>query len=149
MPKFKTLLDSQNKQQKDLLEVIRKQDPRVDKSLLSKMVNYVCLPIPEQAKAICDYFDCEITELYDPSELLLISQLEKPKPEKPKKKKKPIEYNLHVQIERDLADRVFSKENMKRLGFVDKASMIRSYLLQQDRKLARMDAKEKASKNED
>lgn len=113
------------------------------------MVNYVCLPIPEQAKVICDYLDCEITELYDPSELLQISQLEKPKPEKPKPKKKSIEYNLHVQIERDLAEQVFSKENLKRLGFVDKSSMIRSFLLQQARKLARMAAKEKSSKKED
>ncbi len=149
MPNFKSLLDSQKKQQKDLLEVIRKHDPRVDKSLLSKMVNYACLPIPEQAKTICDYFDCEITELYDPSELLQVSQLEKPKPEKPKKKKKSVEYNLHVQIERDLAEQVFSKENLKRLGYVDKSSMIRSLLLQQAKKLDRMDAKEKASKKED
>ena len=149
MPKYKSLLESQDKHQSDLLEAIRLQDQRVDKNLLSKMVNYVCLPIPKQAKAICDYLNCEITELYDPSELPLVSQLEKPKPEKPKKKKKSVEYNLHVQIERDLADRVFSKENMKRLGFVDKASMIRSFILQQDRKLARMAAKEKASKKED
>lgn len=149
MPKYKDMLLSQKKQQKELLQVIRKKDPRVDAWLLSKMANYVCLPIPEQAKVICEYFNCEITELYDPSELLLVSQLEKPKPEKPKQKKKPIEYNLHVQIERDLAEQVFSKENLKRLGFVDKSSMIRSLLLQQAKKLDRMDAKEKASKKED
>lgn len=148
MPNYKTLLTAQKKQQKELLQVIRQKDPRVDARLLSKMVNYVCLPIPEQAKVICEYFNCEITELYDPSELLQISQLEKPKPEKPKSKKKPIEYNLHVQIERDLAEQVFSKENLKRLGYVDKSSMIRSLILQQAKKLDRMDAKEKASKKE-
>ena len=149
MPKYKSLLESQDKHQSDLLEAIRLQDQRVDKNLLSKMVNYVCLPIPKQAKVICDYFDCEITELYDPSELLQISQLEKPKPAKPKPKKKSTEYNLHVQIERDLAEQVFSKENLKRLGFTDKSSMVRSFILQQARKLARMDAKEKSSKKED
>lgn len=149
MPNYKSLLLAQKKQQKELLKAIREKDPRVDVGLLSKMVNYVCLPIPEQAKVICDYFDCEITELYDPSELLQISQLEKPKPAKPKPKKKSTEYNLHVQIERDLAEQVFSKENLKRLGFVDKSSMIRSFILQQARKLARMDAKEKSSKKED
>lgn len=149
MPNYKTLLTAQKKQQKELLQVIRKKDPRVDAGLLSKMANYVCLPIPEQAKVICEYFNCEITELYDPSELLLVSQLEKPKPEKPKQKKKPIEFNLHVQLERDLAEKVFSKENMKRLGYADKSSMIRSFILQQSKKLDRMDAKEKASKKED
>lgn len=148
MPKYKDMLLSQKKQQKELLQAVRKKDPRVDTTLLSKMVNYVCLPIPEQAKVICEYFNCEITELYDPSELLLVSQLEKPKPEKPKSKKKPIEYNLHVQIERDLAEQVFSKENLKRLGYADKSSMIRSLILQQAKKLDRMDAKEKASKKE-
>ncbi len=149
MPNFKSLFDAQGKKQSELRERLKELDPRVDAALVSKIINYICLPIPEHAKAICDYFDCEITELYDPSELLQVSQLEKPKPEKSKKKKKSVEYNLHVQIERDLADRVFSKENMKRLGFVDKASMIRSFILQQDRKLARMDAKEKASKKEE
>ncbi len=149
MPNYKTLLTAQKKQQKELLQAIRQKDPRVDVGLLSKMVNYVCLPIPEQAKVICEYFNCEITELYDPSELLLVSQLEKPKPEKPKQKKKPIEFNLHVQLERDLAEKVFSKENMKRLGYADKSSMIRSFILQQSKKLDRMDAKEKASKKED
>lgn len=149
MPKYKDLLESQGKRQSNLLEAIRKQDPRVDKILLSKMVNYVCLPIPKQAKIICDYLDCEITELYDPAELLLVSQLEKPKPEKPKKKRKPNEFNLNVRIERDLVERVFSKENMRRLGIVDKSSAIRSFILQLDRKLSRMDAKEKASKKED
>lgn len=149
MPKYKDMLLSQKKQQNELLQAVRQKDPRVDVGLLSKMVNYVCLPIPEQAKVICEYFNCEITELYDPSELLLVSLLEKPKPEKRKSKKKPIEYNLHVQIERDLAEQVFSKENLKRLGYVDKSSMIRSLLLQQAKKLDRMDAKEKASKKED
>ena len=149
MPNYKSLLLAQKKQQKELLKAIREKDPRVDVGLLSKMVNYVCLPIPEQAKVICDYFDCEITELYDPSELLQISQLEKAKPAKPKPKKKSIEYNLHVQIERDLAEQVFSKENLKRLGFTDKSSMVRSFILQQARKLARMNAKEKSSKKED
>lgn len=148
MPKYKDMLLSQKKQQKELLQAVRQKDPRVDVRLLSKMVNYVCLPIPEQAKVICEYFNCEITELYNPSELLLVSQLEKPKPEKPKSKKKSIEYNLHVQIERDLAEQVFSKENLKRLGYVDKSSMIRSLILQQAKKLDRMDAKEKASKKE-
>lgn len=144
MPKFKSMLDSQNKQQKDLLEKIRQIDSRVDKSLLSKMVNYVCLPIPEQAKQICEYFNCEITELYDPHELLQISQFEKPKPSKPRKRK-PNEFNLNVRVERDLVERIFSKENMRRLGLVDKSSAIRSYLLSLDSKLTRIIAKEKTS----
>lgn len=149
MPKYKDMLLSQKKQQKELLQAVRQKDPRVDAGLLSKMVNYVCLPIPEQAKVICDYFDCEITELYDSSELLLISQLEKPKPEKPKINRKSTEFNLNVRVERALIERVFSKENMRRLGIVDKSSAIRSFILQLDRKLARMNAKEKASKKED
>ncbi len=150
MPKYKSLLDSQEKHQSDLLEAIKQMDPRVDKNLLSKIVNYVCLPIPEQAKAICDYLNCEITELYDSSELLQVSQLEKPKPTHPKKKRKPNEFNLNVRVERDLVERVFSKENMRRLGIVDKSSAIRSFILQLDRKLQRMEAKEKSSiKKED
>ena len=148
MPNFKSLFDAQGKKQNELRAKLKELDPRVDAALVSKIINYICLPIPEHAKAICEYFNCEITELYDPSELLLVSQLEKPKPEKPKSKKKSIEYNLHVQIERDLAEQVFSKENLKRLGFTDKSSMVRSFILQQARKLERMDAKEKASKKE-
>lgn len=144
MPNFKSLFDAQGKKPNELRAKLKELDSRVDAALVSKIINYICLPIPEHAKAICDYFGCEITELYDPHELLQISQFEKPRPPKPKKRKTN-EFNLNVRVERDLVERIFSPENMRRLGLVDKSSAIRSYLFQLDSKLARIIEKEKTS----
>ena len=61
------MLQSKNKQQKDLAELLQ-----ADKSYISKIANYKCLPTPQQAKAICEYLECNILDIYNKKEIDLI-----------------------------------------------------------------------------
>lgn len=138
MPNYKGLLQEQNLQQKKLLEEIRAIDARVDKALLSKMVNYVCLPTPQQADVICKTLNCTISELYKPNELIVI-----PKSSNAKKPYTPTGMtNIHVQVEMQLVQRVFSKESMAKLGITSKSDCIRDYLKELAKRLDRIEIKE-------
>lgn len=139
MPNYKGLLQEQNLQQKNLLEEIRTIDARVDKALLSKMVNYVCLPTPQQVNVICKTLNCTITELYKPNELIVIPKLSN--------SKKPYTpsgmTNIHVQAPMQLVQRVFSKESMVKLGITNKSDCIRDYIEELAKRLDRIEAKER------
>ncbi len=142
MPRYKDLLQQQKKTQKDLFEVVYAADPRVDKPLINKMVNGICLPTPKQIEVICKFLNCEITELYSAHELLTIPVVEATKPIN-KRVREPNEFNLNVRIRRDLVNKVFSKENLKKLGYPSMADAIRSFVKGLEKQLDRLDIAEK------
>ena len=65
MSKYKNLMISKGIMQKELLDNVRRIDQRVDKSLLSKIVNDICLPTPKLPDCICDVAKCDVLDIYD------------------------------------------------------------------------------------
>lgn len=117
---YKKIFDELGIQQKDLLTELNRYDSRMDKSLLSKIVNHIVLPTKQELKTICTFLKCHVLDLYDADEIDLISVSRNVKIDK-KKKSKSNKYNLHVEIDRTIAEKVLSKESLKILG-IDKLS---------------------------
>lgn len=144
MSKYKKIMLNNGIMQKDLLEVIHKADARVDKPLLSKIVNDVCLPTPKVADAICNHLHCKILDLYDVREVNFIKPKQSQQDRCGKSHGDNI-YNLTIEIYRDVADRVFNKQSLKLLGYETKTECIRHFVYLLDRKLKKL--KEKAAKD--
>nr|DAK09828.1 MAG TPA: hypothetical protein [Caudoviricetes sp.] len=117
---YKKIFDELGIQQKDLLTELNRYDSRMDKPLLSKIVNHIVLPTKHQLKTICTFLKCHVLDLYDADEIDLISVSRNVKIDK-KRKSKSNKYNLHVEIDRTIAEKVLSKSSLKILG-IDKLS---------------------------
>ena len=63
--------------QKELLDNVRRIDQRVDKSLLSKIVNDICLPTPKVLDCICNVAKCDVLDIYDKQEINLLQKSNK------------------------------------------------------------------------
>ena len=140
--------------QKDLLDDVRRADSRVDKSLLSKIVNDICLPTRPTLDCICKSLSCGALELYDVREIDLA-----PKVETLPAKIAVVPcrtdrgglshgnniYNLTVEIPRDIAERVFSKSALRKLGYLNKTDFVRRSVEQLDAELLKIMEKEKAA----
>ena len=50
--------------QKETLSILRQVEPRVDKPMVSKYENGVCIPTPSQLSALCALYGCPLSELY-------------------------------------------------------------------------------------
>jgi len=151
MSKYKKIMLDNGIMQKDLLEVIHRVDNRVDKSLLSKMVNDVCLPIPKVLETICNYLNCNVLDLYDIREIdiaprnnnLVMTAIKRQ--DRGGKSHGDNVYNLTIELWRDVAERVFNKQSLKLLGFKNKTECIRHFVYALDKKLKKI--KEKAAKD--
>lgn len=121
---YKKIFDELGIQQKDLLAELNRNDRKIDKSLLSKIVNHLVLPTKQQLKIICEFLNCHVLDLYSANEIDLISVSRNVKIEK-KKKSKSNKYNLHVEIDRIVAEKVLSKESLKILGIENLSDYIR------------------------
>jgi hypothetical protein len=135
MPKYKEVIKTSGISQQELTNRIHEQDARVDKSLMSKFVNYVCVPTPAQVRAINNILNCETEQLYTPEELQYgigggCSQ-------STARRRRSNVYNLTVEVDRELAERVFSPEAMRLLNISSKSDYIRQCLLRLDRRLAK------------
>lgn len=71
MSQYKKVMQTKGIQQKEVLDAVHRVDARVDKPLLSKIVNDVCLPTPQQFKVICDTLVCAPSDIYDRAKLSL------------------------------------------------------------------------------
>jgi len=142
MGKYACLLGIQQKLQKDLLEYVKKTDPRVDKPLLSKYANDVCLPTVMQLTAICEYLNCTPLELYTRNDIDLLrvhrdmqSKEQSGDTSTPKQKteygrrrrlnKKGDIYNLTIEISRTIADKLFAPATLRKLGYLSISDLIR------------------------
>lgn len=135
MPNYKKLFYEKNIQAKDIVEQLKNVQPKMDSSLFSKIVNYQVLPIPVTMNAITKLLDCRITEIYSPNELITIP--------KPKVSTPTGMANIHVQMDSTIVNRVFSRDNLKRLGYSSKTECIRQFVLDLNSKLDRIEKKEK------
>lgn len=50
--------------QKETLSILRQVEPRVDKPMVSKYENGVCIPTPSQLSALCALYGRPLSELY-------------------------------------------------------------------------------------
>lgn len=120
--------------QKEVLDKVHCADPRIDKSLLSKIVNDICLPTPPTLANICKTLGCGVYDVYDPRELEFSPRQAAGKAvatatnKTRKRREKNDFYNLTVEIPRDLAERVFSKPALRKLGYLSKTDCIRQYV---------------------
>ncbi len=111
---LKELLQSKGLQQKDLAEHLG-----VDKSYISKLANYKCLPTPEQAVTICEMLDCNILDIYNKKEIDLILGTKKAS----RNKDEGLYYKLSVRLNKSGCN-CLKIENLKLLGFKTKKEWV-------------------------
>lgn len=160
MSMFKKIMLDKGIMHKDLLERVRRADNRVDKSLLSKIVNDNCLPTPKVLDSICKFIGCDVLDVYDLTEIDLVSLSNKNANLKAsnnvataRKDRGGLShgeniYNLTVEIRRDVANRIFTKQALRKLGYLSKTDCIRQLLYALDKKYQRILEKERAVKGE-
>lgn len=143
MSKYKKIMLQRGIMQKEVLEKVRKTDPRVDSPLLSKITNDICLPTPQTLDSICKALVCGPLDIYDPTEITLAPPPEKTTSAEAAKKRARRRdknlYNLTVEIPRDVAERVFAPEALRKLGYLSKSDFVRQAVAELDRRLAELE----------
>lgn len=159
MSRYKKIMLDRGIMQKELLDNVRRTDIRVDKSLLSKIVNDVCLPTPKVLESICCAVKCEVLDIYDKCEIDLLSNSHKNIDVKAenavatcRKDRGGLShgknvYNLTVEISREVADRIFNKRALRTLGYLSKTDCVRQLVYALDKKYQKILEKEKAVMN--
>lgn len=162
MSNYKNLMLTKGIMHKDLLESVRRTDNRVDKSLLSKIVNDNCLPTPKVLDTICNYVGCDVLDIYDIHEIDLLHRADQNVTKNAnliasnavvttRKDRGGLShgkniYNLTVEIRRDVAERIFSKPALRKLGYLSKTDCVRQFIYALDKKYQQILEKEKAVK---
>ena len=160
MPRYKKLMIQRGVMQKAVAEKVHKTDPHVDMSLMSKFVNGVCLPTPPTLATICKTLACDPLDIYDRAGITLApptsaqdaaggGNADNPAPTAEAAKKRERRrvkglYNLTVEIPRDVAERVFAPEALRKLGYLSKSDFVRQAVAALDARLSTIEAKEKA-----
>lgn len=134
---LKEILKSRNIEQQELAE-----KTNIDKWQISKIVNYRCLPTPEQATKICEYLDCNILDIYNKNEIDLIKGAKKASRNETDK----LYYRLSVRLNKASCN-CLKRENMKLIGYKTIKSWVEECMndLKQKQKQARKDKKENMS----
>lgn len=157
MSRYKKIMLQRGVMQKDVLQEVRKADPRVDNPLLSKIVNDICLPRPQTLESICKTLACDPLDLYDPREIALVPPSAEtyaqgggnaPTSDAARKRERRREknlYNLTVEIPRDVAERVFAPSALRKLGYLSKSDFVRQAVAELDARLSTIESKEKAA----
>lgn len=156
MSKYKKIMFDKGIMQKEVLDKVRCTDPRIDKSLLSKIVNDICLPTPPALASICKSLGCNVLDVYDVREIQLVPSEQTAEKavatatERTRRRRASNDfYNLTVEIPRDLAERVFSKNALRKLGYLSKTDCVRRLVEELDAKLSAIEAKENAADGAD
>ncbi|MCM1222959.1 MAG: helix-turn-helix domain-containing protein [Lachnospiraceae bacterium] len=160
MSRYKKVMLQRGVMQKEVSESVHKIDPRVDSPLLSKIINDVVLPTPRTLATICKTLACEPLDIYEPHEIALVpptaaqdaaggGNTDKPAPSAEAERKRQRRrdkglYNLTVEIPRDIAERVFAPEALRKLGYLSKSDFVRYAVVKLDERLSTIEAKEKA-----
>lgn len=161
MSRYKTIMLQRGVMQKAVAEKVHKADPRVDSPLLSKIINDYCLPTPRTLETICKTLACEPLDIYDPHEIELTpptitqdaagggrSDNTATSAEAARKRQRRRDkglYNLTVEIDRDIAERVFTPEALRKLGYLSKSDFVRQAVAELADRLSTIEAKEKAA----
>lgn len=159
MSKYKKLMLEKGIMQKEVLDHVRRTDPRIDKPLLSKIVNDICLPTKPALDSICMALSCKVLDIYDAREIDLMPHecTEQPsaalqresiniKTEETRKRREKNDfYNLTVEIPRKLAERVFSDDALRKLGYLSKTDFVRRAVESLAKRLDSIEEKEKTA----
>ena len=62
--KLKEKIEAKGLMAKDFAKLVK-----VDNSMLSRYMNYKCLPTPSTMETICKGLECEVEDIYEPSEI--------------------------------------------------------------------------------
>ena len=159
MSRYKAIMLDRGIMQKDVLDNVRRVDPRVDKPLMSKIVNDICLPTRTVLESVCKTLGCEVLDLYDTNEITLApatlpasrggnasaSASTADAERKRQHRREACIYNLTVEVSRSIAERVFAPEALHKLGYLNKTDFVRQKLAEAARKLDTIEKKEKAA----
>ena len=104
---IKEYLARENKEQNELAEFIG-----IDKQEMSRIVNYKCLPLPEQAEKICEFLNCNILDLYNRQEIDLIKGVKKAS----RIKDDNLYYRLSVRLNRSCCN-LLKVKNLQLVGY--------------------------------
>lgn len=104
---LKEILKNKNMLQYDLANYIG-----IDKVQMSEIVNYKCLPTPQQAERICEILDCNILDIYNKSEIDLINGVKKAS----RNKTDNLYYRLSVRLNKSGCN-CLKLENIQLLGY--------------------------------
>lgn len=85
------------------------QEVKTDAPMLSRFINYKCLPIPTMMDDICKVLGCDVEDIYDANEISFTK--------KKKAKRKTENYKLTVELPKEARD--FLKRNIKKCGYRD------------------------------
>ncbi|MCM1440564.1 MAG: hypothetical protein NC131_15410, partial [Roseburia sp.] len=118
------------------------------------------LPTPRTLATICKTLACDPLDIYEPHEIALVpptaaqdaaggGNKDKPAPSAEAERKRQRRrdkglYNLTVEIPRDIAERVFAPEALRKLGYLSKSDFVRYAVVKLDERLSTIEAKEKA-----
>lgn len=153
MPKYKEIMFVKGIMQKEVLDGVRRFDNRVDKPLLSKIVNGICLPNKPTLNGICKTLSCDALDIYDKRELDLIPSDTSTSPGNinhytQKTRRRRVDnhfYNLTVELPRDIAERVFDKASLRKLGYLNVTDFVRHAVDNLTVRLDAIEAKEKSA----
>jgi hypothetical protein len=131
----------------NILTVARRVDPKIDRPAVDRIVGDIVLPTPAVLAAICDTLHCTPADLYEIEEITLDKRLLSAETSliengssarcssaRAHHHPKNI-YNLTVEIPRDIAERVFSKDALSKLGYASKTDFVRQAVCDLDAKI--------------
>lgn len=160
MSRYKKIMLDKGIMQKELLDGVRRIDNRIDKSLLSKIVNDICLPTPLTLDSVCKTMSCDVLDIYDIREVDLLQNSRKcgeintanavatARKDRGGLSHGENIYNLTVELDRDTAERVFAKSALRKLGYLSKTDFVRQAVAELDKRLHKIIEKEKAVKGD-
>lgn len=154
MSKYKKIMLDTGIMQKEVLANVQRVDPRVDKSLLSKIVNDVCLPNKPTLNSICKTLRCDVLDIYDANEINLLpacadcttaTAVATVRKSRGGLSHGDNVYNLTVELDRTIAERVFAKPALRKLGYLSKTDFVRQMVENLVKKLDEIESKENAA----
>jgi len=128
--------------QKEVLQHIKKTDPRVDSGLYSKYENGVALPTPDQLKAICELLGAAPLDIYSEAEINLTGAKATVRKATVKNEGEPDTYNLCVRLDRSAA-RWFRKDILEACGYRNLTHWVNVGLLRLKKEYEKAEAKAK------
>lgn len=113
---LKNILFYKGIKHKELTNVLK-----MDKQLVSKIVNYQVLPVPLDAKKICEFLKCDILDIYDEKEINIKNCVRSEKNNSDKGKY----YRLSVRLKLGSCNLLRQTKKLKDLGYKSIADWVR------------------------
>ena len=129
--KLRELLQQKGIRQQELAKSVGLDEP-----MISKFMNYKCLPIPPDMKLICEFLNCAITDIYLENEIYMKEHKES------SVSKEPEWYNLTVRLPRNAKD-LLNKANLKKCGYKDITQWITRCYERLEKRINKINQKEK------